>query len=302
MSGAVILAGVPRSGSTWVAEVLAAGEDVRLIHEPDNHDLNVHALGAKRGLSAFPELRRDAQHWELHRLWAAAATGGFDRTTPAMKLQRGITKQLGKDLRTRWLDEGEGPAWVRALTGWWPGPASGTAAGRPLVKTVHASRMLEWLAAQQLGQIAVVERDAADVVSSWHRLGWRGQPWAARTLATAGCQDLVGDPFAELAATAVALVVRTRRDADRLGLPTIAYAAASVAPHDTLRAGAAAVGLAWGSANDDAISARERSGTGYATNRERGAGLDVASSRLTAAQQRILAQIRWALDDPTVPE
>lgn len=293
---AAVLAGVPRSGSTWVAEVLTARDDVTLVHEPDNDQLNLGALAAKRGLTTFPSLARDERRPALEQLWRDAVAGRYDRTTTNLKAQRAITKQVSKPVRDRWLATGDGPAWLRVLAHW-PRPA-GAPADTPhvLVKTVHAVRHLDWLVGLDLARVAVVRRDGADVVSSWQRLGWHGQPWAPKVLAEVGCGDLVGDHFAELAVSALWQVREVDRAAARLDLVVVDYRAASLDPHAVLADAAEQLGLPWGDANRAAIDARERAGTGYATNRERGAGLGVAAQRLDDDQRTTLDRLVAALD------
>ena len=53
----VLVAGLPRSGTTWVGEVLGRTAGARYLHEPDNHLLRPEAWWAKRRLGPYPEVR-----------------------------------------------------------------------------------------------------------------------------------------------------------------------------------------------------------------------------------------------------
>ena len=55
MSGPrILVAGLPRSGTTWVAEVLGRTAGARYLHEPDNHLVRPDAWWAKRRPRRLP--------------------------------------------------------------------------------------------------------------------------------------------------------------------------------------------------------------------------------------------------------
>src|SRR5439155_939180 len=77
----VLVAGLPRSGTTWVGEVLGRCAGTRYLHEPDNHLLRPEAWWAKRALGPYPELRPgtdvdSAGAGDYERLWALAFPRG----------------------------------------------------------------------------------------------------------------------------------------------------------------------------------------------------------------------------------
>lgn len=57
----ILVAGVPRSGTSWVAKVLSFNKSIKLINEPDNEHNNLIAYIYKQKLPRFPYLRPDAQ-------------------------------------------------------------------------------------------------------------------------------------------------------------------------------------------------------------------------------------------------
>ena len=68
MNGAgrrILLAGAPRSGTTWVANVLASAPSASVAVEPDNEKTSLLAFAWKDGLPRFPVLpagTEDAGH------------------------------------------------------------------------------------------------------------------------------------------------------------------------------------------------------------------------------------------------
>jgi hypothetical protein len=65
----ILVVGIPRSGTTWLARTIASHPLVRYVHEPDNHHHAPFATKAKRGLGAFPDLPVDARHRRFEELW-----------------------------------------------------------------------------------------------------------------------------------------------------------------------------------------------------------------------------------------
>src|SRR5205823_1469687 len=72
----ILVAGLPRSGTTWVGEVLGHTAGARYLHEPDNHLLRPEAWWAKRGLGPYPELAPEQDAPGYEQLWALAFSGG----------------------------------------------------------------------------------------------------------------------------------------------------------------------------------------------------------------------------------
>jgi len=156
MSGPVVLvAGLPRSGTTWVGEVLGHTAGARYLHEPDNHLVRPDAWWAKRTLGPYPELRPGDSGADYERLWALAFAGGPRpslRYAAARILQRAGTPRVSGRLASRQRSR----------------PASG-----PLVvKSVHCARALEWTAQRFRPAVVIVERHPFGVIASWRKLGW----------------------------------------------------------------------------------------------------------------------------------
>ncbi|MDX5429302.1 MAG: sulfotransferase domain-containing protein [Bacteroidota bacterium] len=52
--GNIMMFGYPRSGTTWIAEILSASGELTYLHEPDNERINIHGLYHKFGGRRFP--------------------------------------------------------------------------------------------------------------------------------------------------------------------------------------------------------------------------------------------------------
>jgi hypothetical protein len=65
----VLIAGVPRSGTTWIGECLSAASTTAYVHEPDNELARPSAARAKRGIGPYPVLAPGESAPEFDRLW-----------------------------------------------------------------------------------------------------------------------------------------------------------------------------------------------------------------------------------------
>jgi hypothetical protein len=151
----VFVCGLPRSGTTWVGEVLGRTAGARYLHEPDNHLVRPDAWWAKRGLGPYPEVNPGRDGGDYEQLWARAFAGGPRPSllyAGARILQRAGAPHLSGRLASR--------------------QRGGAASGPLVVKSVHCARSLEWVADRFRPAVVVVERHPFGVISSWRKLGW----------------------------------------------------------------------------------------------------------------------------------
>lgn len=182
----ILLAGAPRSGTTWVANVLAAAPAATVAVEPDNEKTSLLALVLKNGLPRFPVLDPGAADPGYARLWRYAFDGRFGPFLSRSWLTRASVP------RGRWA-ESRIAARPVAVPG--AAHAAATAVPRPpangaarIVKTVHAVLSLDWVCeVARPHRVVVVGRHPCAVIDSWRRLD---MPDAAR-LWTAGRDWLV---------------------------------------------------------------------------------------------------------------
>jgi hypothetical protein len=174
----ILLAGGPRSGTTWVAGVLSTAQGVAWINEPDNEGHSLFALKAKLPLGRFPLVAEgDSVPRHYERLWERAF-GGFRQgryaQTVARRLHHGESAAL--DLWRALCDHANhrSSLKLRVESRLAKLPSIRERADQVLVKSVHAPLALEWLAARWHPRVIVTLRHPFNVIASWMELGWGG--------------------------------------------------------------------------------------------------------------------------------
>src|SRR5579864_158368 len=142
----ILIAGAPRTGTSWTAKALSLGRGVRYLREPVSHrgDLNGELSASYRYLLAGDDDPDYAAVWE------SAIT------------------EVTKGSR-RWLLAETRP-WLRRVPFW---PA------RLLIKEVNCPLALEWLAEQFQMRIVVTIRHPCGYVASGLRVQEAGDPFVA---------------------------------------------------------------------------------------------------------------------------
>lgn len=155
----LLIAGLPRSGTTWVAEAVSAAPGVFFVMEPDNPDCEPLARFALRGLLDLPRLQpADRGPARLAALWDLAFTGGLEggpwaRRVAALAIR---APRLAAAPAQRLLER------RRRL------PVGGTV----VVKSVRVGLSLEWVAERAHASVLLVRRSPLNTVAGWARLGW----------------------------------------------------------------------------------------------------------------------------------
>jgi Sulfotransferase domain len=145
----ILLTGMPRSGTTWVGRILAAGGEVGYINEPFN-------LADSPGSFRVP-----AAHWYAY---ATAETEAEFLPTLARGLQ--FDYPLVRELR-RCRNRTD---LYHTLKSWRDFARS--RGRRPLVKEPHAVFSVPWFVERLGSDVVFMVRQPLAVVSSWKRLGW----------------------------------------------------------------------------------------------------------------------------------
>jgi len=287
LSGVLVL-GVPRSGTTWVARMLAGAEGAGLVVEPDNH-LNVpFALHAKLGLPGgfYPRLSPGEDAPAYRRLWREAFAAAEEQRV-VRRLRRAAARRLlaggpRADIRRAFVDPGSTPLRLR-LAGALAVPERAPAGATPaIVKSVHAPLAAAWVAAEVDAGVAVVLRDVLNVVSSWAALGWI-EPDGPDELAVSGPAGLAalassqGAPppprsGSHLARTTWLLasltLVLQRTAAANPSWVVVRHEEITREPVAGFRALAAGLGIRWTPSAEEAVRATARPGGGFETTRE----------------------------------
>lgn len=164
----VLIAGLPRSGTTWLAETIAAAPGVRYVHEPDTAGRSMIAPFGLRGLGATPHLSpgRPAPNYRL--LWEFAfgggwSSGGIRNAARVLRLASTPAKRMRLSKRAAVYGRG------LSLTFRRPKPLE-----HVVVKTVRAAHALEWIEHEFTPTMIVVWRHPLNLVPSWLERGWKG--------------------------------------------------------------------------------------------------------------------------------
>lgn len=294
----VLIAGVPRSGTTWLGQVLGHVQDARYVHEPDNHLVRPEAWRAKRGLGSYPALRPGQDAPEYEHLWAAAFAGG----------PRPSLFGAGARIVHRLVPRAEKRALRKDASGFAANVArlAGTLAERQtepqaaktvIVKSVFCARSLEWLADRFAPSVVVIRRHPFAVVASWSDLGWSNFLDRDRG-AVRDCVEVVGGPppspeasWIDRAAWHFGFLssVLDRAIARHPEWWEVRHEMLCGDPEPGFRRLCLALGLEWTVAAEQFLAASNRPGRGYETNRLWAEQVDAGRSRLSLAdQERVL--------------
>jgi Sulfotransferase family len=174
----ILVIGPPRSGTTWVEQVLGRAAGARVVHEPDNETCNPFALRAKTSLGRFPVLAPDdtapAAYSEV---WSRAFEGVGRAATARWLTAKALLRTAESDLDAA-FDQRQHRISIRlrlisALASLPPMPPSDRPGDPPvLVKSVHASLAAEWIVHRWQPKVVVVVRNPLNVVASHVALGW----------------------------------------------------------------------------------------------------------------------------------
>lgn len=315
----VLVAGLPRSGTTWVALILARAAEAVYLEEPDNHFRWAYAFRAKQtlGRREYPLLRPGESvdgAMELATLWHQAFTPSS--VPKGLVLRRHLANRLVRITGARRVSaalagsrRASGRLGLAAALGVPEQPREG--ARSLVVKSVYAPLCVEWIAFGRDVQVVIVVRNPLNVVSSWIQLGWLDRP-ASEMLSTLDPE--IADELAanyetsypeaasplERAAWLAGILTCALADVARRnpGWPCVVHEELSIDPSDGFATLAANAGLPWTQEADRMIRSMDRPGRGYETARV-AAELPAAwRARLDADQVRA---VRGVLDRLPLP-
>lgn len=303
---AVVVAGAPRSGTTWVAEILSSAPGTGYCHEPDNHSLWPLALLAKEGIGRQPGLDQSEQSDTYDRLWNLALGSADNNEKPGWAFRKAALRSVKPEVASDIL-AGRSTAATRIakLTlASAPTPDPQPIFGPIVVKTVHAGFCLERVAATAGGPVVVVVRNPRNGIASWLDLQWqvhrfetdsrvRGRvlPWLGATPPPAG------DHTVDTAWTYALLDASLRKMAfQNPEWMIVEHEDLSENPVEGFRAMFEHSNLEWTPAIEKKIADGDKQGTGYKTTRVRADLRHAWKTRLTDPQietvEEILRQFR----------
>ena len=273
----ILVVGLPRSGSTWISQILAAAPNSRCVHEPDNHSIDPYALVAKVGLGPF-HMARDDGSATLSKLWYAALHRGLPQRSVSAWRARLALRRSGAGAHRR-IVAGETTDKDDALINFLQKNARPRTRGDQsellVAKSVHGMFCLEIPTAVAEVDVVLVRRHPLNVVASWLGLGWESQG-VDRAPALVAASDLDESTMPDGPDTPLTRTVRIVAILERqMRLLAADNPSWVVADHDELcrdadggfRALYEQLGLTWHASASGALADRDTPGTGYATKR-----------------------------------
>ncbi|MGZ4675028.1 MAG: hypothetical protein ACXVJ7_03200 [Acidimicrobiia bacterium] len=283
----VLLAGAPRSGTSWTGQALGCCAGVRYVDEPDGF----------RGADAFrvmmrygenPQVAPGSSAPEYAALWDGVFAGARAPSSPTARLAAWAYHRAGTDARRRARAGGPMTLSLRVATALARPPVADPRVGVVVVKSVQCAGSIEWLAARYSPVTVVLSRHPLNAIASWRDLGFVRNPRETAALATLAARCWGVDPPAEeapaLAQQAFVYgVIASAFDAAAARHPewvTARHEDLCVDPETSLRALAERCGLEWTPAADRFVATSDRAGSGFATAR-------VAAEQATRWRERL---------------
>jgi hypothetical protein len=305
----VLIVGPPRSGSTWVEQVLGLTRGAYAIHEPDNEASDPFAFRAKLALGRYPVLGPDDEAPPGYLdLWAHALTGQVHWANPRWLAAKALLKQSRPAVKASFSARRPTSSTLRMAGALAAPPSHRRKAQQIIVKSVHAPLAVEWIARQGPLKVVVIQRNPYNVVASYTQLGWSDSGLDTHPVLRNQRAGYSWVPSLEPGASSLARV------AWQIGLFTSALDVAAgrnpdwhVVSHEELcrdpesgfRALCTDLGLPWTQAASDFIAASNRPGQGLVTNRVAAEQPERWRSRLTPEQAEEIADVLVRFPVPT---
>jgi len=299
----LVLAGIPRSGTTWTMRALGADPSLVPLMEPDNEARSAPAIWAKRRSGRYPVRGPEDRDDRLASLWSWVMDGapGDSRIHATELLLRAV-----RPAEIRRYYEGQWAPLMRlaGLLGAPPGHRSPPVGPRRrvFVKTVYMGLALEWLASVFDVDVLVLFRHPGNVLASWLSLDLADryvrldQDPKIRGMVDRGELPAPGaDAFERLVWQVGVLDLALERSLARQ--PTWVsrtHEQLCIQPVVQFRQLYDELGLEWTSRAEEYLVSNDRPGEGYPTQRVSADQADLWKQRLTPAQiatmQRVLAR------------
>ncbi len=293
----LLLAGIPRSGTTWAMQVLETAGGVPALLEPDNEGTSAPAVRAKRGAGRFPALVPGDRDEAYRALWAWVLAGAPPslRLSLAAQVMRGVQPPA----RTRHLQGRAVPLlWTAGVLAAHPGARAdrGGGARRLLVKSVHAPLSAGWLADTFDLDVVVLLRHPGNVLASWLALDLNEQfvrleddpAVRAHYLDRWGVAPPGPGRLERMVFSIGVLTTALEEQARSAGWTTRTHEDLCREPARKCRALFAELGLIWSEATEAYLADNDRAGEGFRTQRVASELPEGWTHRLNAEQVALL--------------
>lgn len=172
MSERLLIAGVPRSGSSWLATAFASTPNTSMVSEPDNIYTTPYALRVKRSLGEYPFVELGVVDKGFSRLWDTAFEPSYGHRPFASFRSRLAAKSHYSMSPSELVGVFDGRVPIRARIAMAVALPDRPDCNRVVVKSVHATLSLEWIAERTGAAVILLQRNPMAVIGSWVRMGW----------------------------------------------------------------------------------------------------------------------------------
>jgi hypothetical protein len=305
----VLIAGVPRSGTTWVGEALGHTAGTVYVNEPDG-DHDPFAFRARRGQLVAPALRPGAAAPDYKMLWAGAFAGGQYAGNRRDRAARSLYARIPIAQRWEaWLG-GRESARLRLVSKLAVPRVAAPDARHVVVKSVRAELALEWIVEQFRPMVVIVERHPLNVLASWIELDFVRDPREAAAVAGYARDrwgiepPRSGDPQLVQQSYYFGVLASGLRDATARHpeWKVVSHEELCVDTHSRFRVLASGLGLDWGPAAVQYIDASNEEGHGYRTSRRTEAQPERWRERLDPEQIATIRETLARFPYPLLPD
>jgi hypothetical protein len=309
----ILLAGVPRSGTSWTGQAFGVTPGARYVDEPDGFR-DAFAFKVMMTFGEYANLVPGDVAPEYRRLWAGAFAGGVRASGPGARFAEWTYHRAGTPARQRARRGDQVSPWLAAALRTAVPPVADTRARHVVAKSVQCPLAVEWIAHEFDPRVVVLFRHPLNTIASWRDMGFvasgaRNPREHAVLTEVAAARWGVGPPpvdAPDMAQHAFEFGVLTNALADAVAR----HPEWIVARHEDLCIDAPTrlrelgerVGLEWDDAADRFVRESDREGAGFATTRVAREQADRWRDRLSAEDVDAIRAVLHAFPDPTLAE